>query len=311
MPKLAFLLAALVAPLLAPAASATPFAHIIPIPDDFQPEGIAIGTGDTFYVGSLWDGDIYRGDLSTGDGALWVDTSDRQAAGMVVDEAHHRLWVAGGFTGHAYVYDTRTGDTVADLALGSPDALVNDVAVTRDAAYFTDTFAPIIYRVELAPDGSIGPVSTIAVTGPASATGGFGLNGIRATQDGSTLIVNHTGLGIIATVDPDTGVSAEIPLTNGALIPGTADGLILKANTVWVVQNFANSVVEIRLASDLSSGTIVSTITDPAFRVPTTVALHGSRLALVNGRFDLGFPPPLGEGAPPGTEFDVVLVRRH
>ena len=75
------------------------------------------------------------------------------------------------------------------------------------------------------------------------------------------------------------------------------------------MQNFENSVVEIRLAANLTSGEVISTISDPLFRAPTTVARHGSRLALVNGRFDLGFPPPFGEGAPLGTDFDVVVVR--
>jgi len=42
--------------------------------------------------------------------------------------------------------------------------------------------------------------------------------------------------------------------------------------------------------------------------VPTGGALNGDRLALVNSRFDLGFPPPLGPGAPPGTEFNVVQI---
>jgi hypothetical protein len=32
-------------------------------------------------------------------------------------------------------------------------------------------------------------------------------------------------------------------------------------------------------------------ITSPLFQVPTTVARHGSRLALVNAKFDTGFPP--------------------
>jgi hypothetical protein len=76
-----------------------------------------------------------------------------------------------------------------------------------------------------------------------------------------------------------------------------------------VVENFANTLVRVTLSSDLASGTITSVIQSPLFRVPTTVARHGDRLALVNGRFDLGLPPPFGPGAPPGTDFDVVLVR--
>ena len=33
------------------------------------------------------------------------------------------------------------------------------------------------------------------------------------------------------------------------------------------------------------------------------------QFAVVNSRFDLGFPPPIGPGAPPGTDFDVVQLR--
>jgi hypothetical protein len=313
MRKLGPLAAMLLIPLLTPAAAAAaPFPDSIALPEDFQPEGIAVGTGSTFYVGSLWDGDIYRGDLRSGQGDVFIDVTGREALGMRVDEGRHMLFVAGGFTGHAYVYDTRDGATLADLTLGTAGAsLVNDVALTRDAAYFTDSFAPVIYKVPIAWDGSFGPVEPITVTGPAGAPGDFRLNGIDAPPDGSVLLVDHSALGMLATVDPTTGVSDLVELTGGSLVPGTLDGLALDGRTVWVVQNFANSVAEVRLSPDFASGEVVRTITDPLFRVPTTVAMHGSTLALVNARFDLGFPPPIGPGAPPGTDFDVVLVSKH
>ncbi|WP_154402576.1 SMP-30/gluconolactonase/LRE family protein [Nocardioides speluncae] len=292
-------------------AAATQQPSSIPVPTDFQPEGIAIGTGDTFYVSSLRGGDIYRGDLSTGEGSVLVDVSGRFAAGIRVDEARKLLFVAGGPGGHVYVYDTRDGSEVADIAVGPASAFTNDVALTGDAAYFTDTFAPAIYKLPYGK-GDFGTPSTITVTGPAafSEPGTFGLNGIDATNDGRTLIVNHTHLGMIALVDPTTGVSTEIPVGGDGLVPGTLDGLQLEGRTVYVVQNFANSIAVVDLAADLSSGVTVKTITTPLFRVPATAALHGSTIAAINARFDLGFPPPFGPGAPPGTEFDVVLVHK-
>ena len=39
---------------------------------------------------------------------------------------------------------------------------------------------------------------------------------------------------------------------------------------------------------DLTRGEVVTTVQNPLFRVPTTVAEYGCRLALVNSRFDLG-----------------------
>jgi sugar lactone lactonase YvrE len=294
-------------------AVAKAFPESVPLPVDFGPEGIAVGTGSTFYVGSIPTGDIYRGDLRTGTGSIFIDAATgRQAIGLKVDEAHHLLFVAGGATGAAYVYDTRSGASVAEFQFATAGAsLVNDVIVTRDAAYFTDSFAPVLYKIPIGRHGTLGPGATIPLTGPAATIvpASPNLNGIVATADGRRLIVNHSALGALFTVDPSTGASATIDVSG--LIPGTLDGLLLDGKSLWVVENFANLLVRVTLSHDLSSGEITSTITSPLFRVPTTVARHGDTLALVNGRFDVGLPPPFGPGPPPGTDFDVVLVSKH
>jgi sugar lactone lactonase YvrE len=294
-------------------AVAAPFPDSVPLPVDFAPEGIALGTGSTFYAGSLRTGDIYRGDLRSGAGGVFVDAPAGSAAvGLKADRAHHLLFVAGGSTGAAYVYDSRNGAPVAQYQFASAGAaLLNDVVVTGDGAYFTDSFAPVLYKIPIRRGGSLGPGTTIALSGPAAAIDPTSpnLNGIDATADGATLIVNHTALGRLFTVNPATGASAAIAVDG--LIPGTLDGLLLAGRQLWVVENFANTLVRVTLNQDLSSGTITSVIMSPLFRVPTTVAKHGDRLALVNGRFDVGLPPPFGQGAPPGTDFDVVLVRAN
>lgn len=289
-------------------AASAPFPSSIPLPDDFAPEGIAVGTGSTFYTGSLWDGDIYRGDLRSGTGSIFIDEDDEQAAGLKVDERHHLLFVAGAFTGQGIVYDSRTGERVATYSFTPPGtSLINDVAVARDAAYFTDSFSPTIYRVPIAPDGTLGAAEAITVTGPASPVEEIGLNGIDVTPNGKTLIVANTGLGGVFTVDRETGASQQIDIPGGPL-PPSLDGILLQGRTLWLVANFSNTVLEVQLAPDLSSGQVVNTITSELFRVPTTVAAHGNKLALVNARFDVGFPPPFGPGAPEGTDYDVVLV---
>ena len=294
-------------------AVARPFPDSMPLPVDFWPEGIAVGTGSTFYAGSIRTGDIYRGDLRTGDGAVFVHApTGRQATGLKVDEAHHLLFVAGGPSGAGYVYDTHSGASLAAYQFATAGAaLINDVVVTRDGAYFTDSFAPVLYKIPIGPGGALGAAVTLPLTGPAATVfpGAPNLNGIVATPDGRRLIVNHSVLGALFTVDPSTGTSAAIDVDG--LIPGTPDGLLLSGKSLWVVENFANLVVRVTLSPDLSSGEITSTITSPLFRVPTTVAKHGNRLALVNARFDLGLPPPFGPGAPPGTEYDVVIVDSH
>ena len=110
-------LAALLAPVLAltltngtgaTAEPGTSYPTIVPLPVDFRPEGIATW-GHTFYSGSLADGDIYRGDLRDGTGAVFIDRTGRAAAGLKVDRRHGLLFVAGAGTGHAFVYDAVTG----------------------------------------------------------------------------------------------------------------------------------------------------------------------------------------------------------
>lgn len=312
--------AVLIVALLTAASSVSP--RSIPLPVDFAPEGVAVGYGHQFYAGSLTRGDVYRGDLRTGAGAVLVDApSGRSAAGLKVDESHGWLVVAGGPTGHGYVYDARDGSQVADLTFATAPTLVNDVVVTRQALWFTDSFNPVLYKVPIRQGGTLGAPQTLTLTGPAAArpVPFPNLNGIEATPDGSVLIVNHTALGALFTIDPASGVSAPITVPGGANTPGASDGLLLEGRSLWVVENSENRVVEIELSPDLTSGVHGSVITDAdaggLFRVPTTVAKFGSRLVLVNARFDLGFPPPfcpvITPCPPAGTDFDVVVVGKR
>ena len=48
------------------------FPEVIQLPRGFQPEGIEVGKGTTFYVGSVANGAIYQGNLRTGAGAIIV-----------------------------------------------------------------------------------------------------------------------------------------------------------------------------------------------------------------------------------------------
>jgi len=150
--RAALLMLALVIALAGPAAAA-PAAEVIVLPGASSAEGIAAGRGATFYAGDLFAGDIFRGNIQRGTAELFIDApAGRMAVGMAVDVAHDLLFVAGGFTGQAYVYDTRTGATVAAYQFGAPPAtLVNDVALTKDGAWFTDSFQAQLYFVVPGP----------------------------------------------------------------------------------------------------------------------------------------------------------------
>jgi sugar lactone lactonase YvrE len=227
------------------------------------------------------------------------------AVGMAADIAHHLLFVAGGFTGQAYIYDLRTGATVASYQLTAPaTSLVNDVAVTKDGAWFTDSFQPRLYFVPVNGAGVPAPTfRTLELSGPAAAispiSGAVNLNGIQATANGKTLIVAHSANAQLYTVDPATGASATIA---GVSVPNV-DGILLEAGRLWAVQNFSNQISRIRLRPDLSSGVVEEVITSPLFQIPTTAARFGRRLAVVNAKFDTGIPPT-------ADQYEVVLVDR-
>ena len=113
--------------------AAAPFPETIPVPVGSSPEGIATGKGTTFYVGSrdrnsVAPGSVYKGDLRTGEGEILVPSQPgRESYGLKARGG--KLYVAGGPTGFAYVYDARTGANVD--AVDFDGGFVNDVTVTR------------------------------------------------------------------------------------------------------------------------------------------------------------------------------------
>jgi sugar lactone lactonase YvrE len=293
------LVVALIAAVAASAAAAR-FTDVIVLPGAISAEGIAAGRGTTFYAGDLFAGDIFRGDLQRGTAEPFIDApAGRQAVGMKVDLAHDLLFVAGGFTGQGYVYDARTGESVASYQFASPPAtLINDVALTKDGAWFTDSFQAKLYFVPVDAAGVPGTFSTLSLSGPAADTSGqFNLNGIEATSDGKTLVVAHSGNGALYTVDPATGSSAVIA---GVSVPNV-DGIVLDGTRLWAVRNFDNRIAKVRLSPHLDSGVVEDVITNDLFEVPATAARFGSRLAVVNAKFDTGFPPT-------ADRYEVVVV---
>ncbi len=285
---------------LTPPAAAAPAEEVIVLPGASSAEGVATGRGSTFYAGELFSGDIFRGDLQRGTAAPFIDApTGRMALGLKVDEPSGLLFVAGGFTGEGYVYDAITGAAVATYQFGTPGmSIINDVVITQDGAWFTDSVQPKLYFVPISPTGTPGDFSVLTLTGPAAdTTGDFNLNGIAATPDGRTLIVAHSTNEALYTVDPLTGGS-ELLVGDVA-----ADGILYEAGRLWVAEPFLNQVTRLRPNPDLTDAVVEEVIRSDLFQTPSTVAVHGDQLAAVNAKFDTGFPPT-------ADQYEVVLVER-
>jgi sugar lactone lactonase YvrE len=290
----------------AAAAEKHPFPEIIPLPDNFNPEGITTGYGHTFYAGSLADGSIISGDLRTGESQVLVPGEvGRLSVGMDFDERSGYLFVAGGANGVARVYDGESGAQMAEYSLADPSTnFINDVIVTRQAAFFTNSFAAVIYRVPLGPSGELpdsSMVEMIPLSGDWVQMPGFNANGIVATPNGETLIVISSAAQAVYLVEPETGEATQIDL-GGEAVPN-GDGLVLQGKTLYVVQNRINQIGVISLSPDLSTGTVGEPITNTAFRIPTTAALFGQSLYAINARF--------GQDIAADPTFEIVKVSKH
>jgi sugar lactone lactonase YvrE len=265
----------------------------INLPDGWQPEGIA-SNGSQLFVGSIPTGAVYTVNSATRRGRIFVRGRDGRAAiGLKV--AGNRLWVAGGPTGRGFVYSATTGRPVRAFRFTtSDDTFVNDVAVTREAAYFTDSRRSALYvlprnlsapRVLNLPDI---PLQT-----------GNNLNGIAATPDGNTLIAVQTNAGVLWRINADTGRATRIDVGQSM---ANGDGLLLVGRTLYVVRNRLNRIAVITMQPYLTSGRVVRNIAGRQFDVPTTIARVGRQLFAANARF--------GTTASSSTRYWVTRVSR-
>jgi hypothetical protein len=297
-PRLVALVAAVAALAISPAGAASPtgrsdnFPARIDLPDGAFPEGIERGPGTSFFVGSMLDGTIWRGDLRTGSVAvLAAGAPGRASAGIAYEARRDRIWVAGvgaPLPGSAdvRVYDASSG---ALLATYQPPGvgLMNDVAVTRDAVYVTDSSFPQLVVIPLARDGRLPPPSaaTILPVGgeflQTPGINGINLNGIVAKHD--VLLVAQSSTGKLFRVDPATGVATELDL--GGVDLSYPDGLELLGHTLYVVRPFENRVTVVSLGARLTRGVVLGDVTDPSLDIPTTATVAAGRLWAVNLRF--------------------------
>jgi hypothetical protein len=281
------------------AGSKQSFPDVIDLPAGFFPEGIAIGRGTSFYVGSLADGSIYKGDFRTGEGAVLTEPAGPFTTVGIEVDSRERIWVAGGPSGTGRVYDSVTGDLLAVYTFTAPfESFVNDVVVTRRAAYFTDSgtandpdpaifqFAgePRLFVVPLGsgmslPDQS--EVSTLPTNLPDIAFPN--LNGIETTPGRAALVVGHTTAGSLFRVNPHTGHGAEINI--GVPLDGI-DGLIRRGTAIFVVENSAGQVSMVRISSSGSTGYVEAVYPVEGAETPTTAGLFGQALYAVDARFD-------------------------
>ena len=239
--------------------------------ENLFPEGVEYSDRyEQFLLSSLTEGTIYQ--VSADGTAVPFIEDDRlvSSIGIELDVQQNRLLVANSDPGVGEatspetqrslaalgIYDVSTGDSLAYTNLGilRPNAphFANDVA-TDDAgnAYVTDSFSPIIYKVDSAGNPSIF-LENERFQAP---TGAFGLNGIVSHPDGF-LIVAQSDEGLLFKVpldNPEAFSTIEV----GQSLTG-ADGLyLIDENSLVLVSNSLSQVFALTSNNNWQSADIV------------------------------------------------------
>ena len=184
------------------------------------------------------------------------------------------------------MYDARSARRLRTLrAPGAGRTLVNDLAVTAGAAYVTDSYRPVLSRARLA-GGEVGELEPwLDLTGtPIPTDASFDLNGIVASDDGHTRLTIHFATGRLFRVDDGARAVGEVDLGGADL--RTGDGLALTGRTLLVVREEPGEVVPVRLDTGLRSGRAGTPFGRGRLAFPTTAAVRGDRVLVVNSQLD-------------------------
>lgn len=261
--------------------------------DGVGPEGITEDPdGVTFYVSSCHQGTVFRGRIDQPVAEPWLPAGgDGRTAclGMAVD-ARRRLLVCGADTGRFFCYDTETGELLGQRTVPSTPTLLNDTCVVGDFAYVTDSLRPVVWRFPLA-DGLGEPEEWIDLTRFGADPGVLHyLNGIVPADGGSCLVVAAQGTGVLWRIETATATAAQIELEDGESVNG--DGLLWVGEVLYACDNSEEPdgtvrmwLTALRLAEDARSGEVLGRWERPLADSPTTAALVGGRILVVNSQF--------------------------
>lgn len=261
------------------------------MPAGSGPECIVIAEGHLAYVSSLKTGVVFLVDLERGTHETFVPPVSPTAVGLALD-AHGRLFVCGGIDGSLTVIDTADRSVLKRYQLGGEQSFPNELILTPHAAWVTDSFSPVLYKLPFGPYGELpadDEVARLPISGDFVYQQGetfaenFNANGIVPTPDRKALLVVQTNTGKLFRIDPATGHSTLVDLGADDVIWG--DGMVLEGRTLYVVQNLANAVSMIELDVTGTSGKVIDRWTNPSFDTPTAMTRFGDRFYLSNARF--------------------------
>lgn len=270
--------------------------------ENLFPEGVEYSSKvGSFFLSSQTEGTVYQ---VSPDGSFFPFVEDDRlvsSLGLQVDEQRNRLLVANSDLGFSVrstpetqqelaalgIYDLFTGESIAYANLGmllpNEPHVANDIAVDAlGNAYVTDSFSPIIYKVD--PQGN----SSIFLSDERFEGDGFNLNGI----------VYHPNEFLIATKSNE-GLLFKIPLENPeefsqVQIDRTllgSDGLFLvDDDSLVVVSNALDRVFAIDTDDNWESAMVIDSFATPDV-FPTTATVREEEIFVLYSNLGRLFDP--------------------
>lgn len=292
-----------------------PTTYVVSQDPGVLPESIWVGGDGTMYVTGSGNGAVYVGDTDSPVMKVFSSAGAdgrSKATGVEVDR-RGRVWVAGWDTDTVWVYRP-DGRLLAQRTVPDAGSALNDLIITDDAVYVTDSFTGSLWRAPVRGD-RVGEFSRWLSASDFPRQPGF-LNGIVGTADGRVALVadsiegnGEPGDAVLFRVDLRTATVTEVAVRGGYL--GTVDGMLLEGQRLYANSNYPDGNGSVFYAVD--QGILNSDLTDlqlvrrsgtaPRTQAPTAVARDGRRLLWVNSQFG-GNPP-----TPPFTVTQVPGIR--
>ena len=261
------------------------------------PEGTAFNPkNNLFYIGSETEGTIGTVDMDGNYKVFYADNALKSTYGMKINSKQNRLWVCvsdannSKFSdsttfkkmGRVIAIDLSSRKKVADINLSQlypGKHFINDLAFDdKGNIYLTDSFSPVIYKVDAGGRASVFVQSDIFKGSD------IGLNGIAYNPDGYLIVDNDRegALYKIPVGDPSNITKVMVK----EFFPGS-DGLILTdKNTLVLIQNKSvDKVFQLNSNDGWSTAKVTaSTKATDRFQQPSAGAFANGKLYVLNSK---------------------------
>lgn len=293
---------------------------------NLYPEGIVYSENqEVFYAGSVGEGKIITVDINGNQQDFAEDETLISILGLIIDETNNRLIVCNSDPGtgvktssatagqlaQIIMYDLSNGDKINTIDLGSlveGAHIANDLTLDAEGnIYVTDSFSPVIYKVDTLGNASVLINNPSLFSVPA---GAFGLNGIVYHSDNYLIVGKYNEGKLFKILLNDTNDITEITLDG---VVNTVDGLLLRDDNTLILasnnitgEDFEEAIYEISTINDWTTAAIINTSIIPFGTFPTALEIIEDDLYVIYSSLSTLFG--LFEGAAIVEEYPIQKI---